>query len=284
MAKRLLVPVNDSAASHASLAVVTRFAQLLSAEVTLFHTVDIQGVKHKNIPDFQVDMIRDRALATGQNLLAACSLELSQYGLSPRQVLVEGSPDEMVCAESDKGYDFLVVGAKIHSDLRDLLMGSVSSELIHHCDRPILAVKHGAQIVAPPEPAGPVRAMVALDDSAASAGCVGFLAALDAVDAFELTLAHVVDPAQADSDKAQSQGQTLIQRQTEVLKKAGYRISGSEVTSGSPGEELCRLFTEGGFELLIIGKPNLGEIKERLLDSVCHHLFHHCPGHQMIVP
>ena len=59
----------DSQPSRECLGAAINVARLTGAELTLFHAVDTGAIKYKNIPDFQVDMIRERAAATGRILV-----------------------------------------------------------------------------------------------------------------------------------------------------------------------------------------------------------------------
>lgn len=54
--------------------------------------------------------------------------------------VVEGDPKD--CLESVR-CDLLVVGARGHNRVAELLLGSVTSHLVQHCHRPLVIVPHG---------------------------------------------------------------------------------------------------------------------------------------------
>ena len=279
MAVRILVPVDNSKASRECQMIAGRIAKTFGAQLTLFHAVDIHGVQHKNISGMHLDMIREKAREMGQRFIEGHAKELTAMGLSPRVVLMEGEAAPAVCEEAQRGYEMIMLGTQVHSDIRQMLIGSVSTALINHCKIPITVIKTGGPTMEELSLTRPMRLMMAVDKSHASERCVEYIAHLSAAGALEITLVHIKEQGMG----AQKEPEELLKGYAARLQMAGYKVK-SEVREGEPGKELSALFEEGEFDLVAAGKAKPTEVRERPGFSVGHYLFHHCKGHQIIVP
>ena len=71
--------------------------------------------------------------------LTKASVILRNAGYQVDAKVLSGEPDEVIAREVEtKGYDFLVMGAFGHSKLRNLIIGSTTTEMIRSCKIPIL--------------------------------------------------------------------------------------------------------------------------------------------------
>ncbi|MCA8971365.1 MAG: universal stress protein [Planctomycetes bacterium] len=63
-------------------------------------------------------------------------------GLASRSLVLTGDPRSTIlaCAERE-GVDLIVIGSRGHSELTDLVLGSVASYLTHHSPRPVLVIR-----------------------------------------------------------------------------------------------------------------------------------------------
>lgn len=274
MALRILVPVDNSEPSRLCEAATVKFATILNAEVTLFHAVDTGSVRYKNIPDFQVEIIRKRAREAGNQFLSKRAEQMSAQGINTRSVLVEGAPGEEIAKEVNRGYDFAMIGVHVHSDLHIFLFGSVSAELIHNSRIPILVIKDTGHDLGDLVNR-PVRVLMALDETLASQRCVNFFTAHKSEDQIDLTLVHV--------SNEQSKETAFMDEYEQRLKKAGH-ITRVEIKTGNPVEEIKAVTNAQTYDFLIVGLPKIGEDLHTLRDTVGHRLFHDCDAHQMLVP
>lgn len=70
-----------------------------------------------------------------------CS-ELETDGITCDVVIVDGDPRVALHEiASERGADMLVLGSRGHSQISDLMLGSVASYLTHHCPVPVLVVR-----------------------------------------------------------------------------------------------------------------------------------------------
>jgi nucleotide-binding universal stress UspA family protein len=93
-------------------------------------------------------------LGTGDNPLEtdACK-SLRDSGLPYRTIVEDGRAASVIAAVADReNADLVVVGRRGRGGLAELLLGSVSHELSHHCKRPVVLISSSGG-TAPKEPA-----------------------------------------------------------------------------------------------------------------------------------
>lgn len=74
-----------------------------------------------------------------QRRLDAAAGQLSEAGLTVLTRRVEGQPETVLAQMvEDEGFDMLVMGARAHSRIRDLMIGWTTTEMIRSCKVPIL--------------------------------------------------------------------------------------------------------------------------------------------------
>jgi len=105
-----------------------------------------------------------------------------------------------------------------------------------------------------------------------------------------LTLLHVVDldrlayrmipdfQVAMIREQAARSGELLLRGYQELLAEAGMSAD-KRLEFGSPREAISRIANDEGFELLVLGRRGLGEIRDVLFGSVANHALHHvrCP-------
>jgi nucleotide-binding universal stress UspA family protein len=67
--------------------------------------------------------------------------QLQESGVTYRTVMQDGRPASAIAQVADQfGADVIVVGRRGRSGVAELLLGSVSHELVLHCKRPVLVI------------------------------------------------------------------------------------------------------------------------------------------------
>lgn len=293
---RVLVATDGSEPSHRTEQFVARLARAVPMEVLLTHVLNLEKLEYKMIPDFQVEMIREGAKRTAEGLLEREARSFRDLGLEVRPRLLVGDPGPSLCDFAHReGVSAAVVGRRGHGDLQDILFGSTSNYVVHHCRQPVMVVKRAGPILSADEAARPVRTLLALDPSGASQRCVDFLASLEeGRQGLDLTLIHVVNPDRFGLDHLPGEAryealrslhqaaEGLLALHAERLQGAGYAVR-TRVEEGVTGKTLCRVYNEDRFELVVMGRRGMGDLNEMLFGSVTHFVVHHCSGHVLIV-
>ena len=79
-------------------------------------------------------------------------------------------------------------------------------------------------------------------------------------------------------ESARKSGEALLQEQAARFAAAGIACT-PRLEFGSPRETICRIANEEGFELVILGRRGMGEIRDALFGAVSNFVLHHvrCP-------
>ncbi|HXV21543.1 MAG TPA: universal stress protein [Desulfuromonadales bacterium] len=134
------------------------------------------------------------------------------------------------------------------------------------------------------------KILVPVDGSATSMKTIDAIIARKERFPAPLTLLHVVDldrlayrmipdfQVAMIREHARRAGEQLLNSTQEHFSRAGMSTE-LRLEFGSPREIICHIANDEGFELLILGRRGLGEIRDVLFGSVANHALHHvrCP-------
>jgi nucleotide-binding universal stress UspA family protein len=141
--KRILVPVDFSAASRAALWRAGELATALGATIELLHVVDLPPPLHVISeghvplpPEYRQDVLR----STEDHLKDW--LETAQIPATIPRALGEGKPFvEIVKYAREHGVDLIVMGTHGRGGISHLLLGSVADKVIRTAPCPVMTVR-----------------------------------------------------------------------------------------------------------------------------------------------
>lgn len=138
MYKRILVPLENSSYDEAILQHVRLLAKHSGASVVLIHVADgfaARQAKHLGLRESE-------EMRLDMNYLEQRTAELQSDGLVAESVLAGGDPSsEIVAAAEREGCDLIAMSTHGHRWLKDLIYGSVASEVRHVSPVPVLLVR-----------------------------------------------------------------------------------------------------------------------------------------------
>jgi nucleotide-binding universal stress UspA family protein len=137
--QHIVVGVDGSDASVQAAATAGRLAADLDAKVTAVYVRQLPTT----VPPFGAGIYLDSYLQEGERLAAERAAEaLEEAGAPWRFEVRDGDPAiQLDLAAEEQGADLVVVGARGHTVAHCLLLGSVSTRLLHHARRPVLVVR-----------------------------------------------------------------------------------------------------------------------------------------------
>ena len=79
-------------------------------------------------------------------------------------------------------------------------------------------------------------------------------------------------------EHARKAGETILREQVARFTSAGMACD-ARLEFGSPRETICRIANDEGYDLVILGRRGMGEIRDALFGAVSNHVLHHvrCP-------
>ena len=141
MDRKILVPVDGSAASARTIEAVIEHRAQLQTPLTLLHVVNIDKLAYRMIPDFQLEIIREHATIAGNELLTSKKILFDAVGIPCEPRLEYGSPREVICQiANSEGFDLVILGRRGMGEIRDALFGAVSNHVLHHVSCPVLLI------------------------------------------------------------------------------------------------------------------------------------------------
>ncbi|TLX84107.1 MAG: universal stress protein [Thaumarchaeota archaeon] len=77
----------------------------------------------------------------GQDILSKCSEIAKQKGLTVNTILLQGNPASKILDFSKKKCDTIIMGSRGMGKFKELILGSVSSKIVHHSLCSIMLIK-----------------------------------------------------------------------------------------------------------------------------------------------
>jgi nucleotide-binding universal stress UspA family protein len=142
--RHIVVGVDGSDASARAADMAGRLALNLDAKLTVVFVRQLPGVAPS---PFAMTMDFDNYWSDQERLASSRAAGvLDGLGAAWRLEVRTGDPAvQLERAAEENDADLVVVGARGHSVARRLLLGSVSTRLLHHAHRPVLVVRYAEQ-------------------------------------------------------------------------------------------------------------------------------------------
>lgn len=143
--RTILVPTDGSANSRRALAYAGYLAELCQASVGLLHVVnlsaEVPALNHFSTGGYIPDKVLDDIQESGR-LMVNEELKQLPPAVAAKGFLEVGVPTDIIidfCTRN--GYDLIVMGSRGLGMIKELLLGSVSSYIVHHAPCPVMVVK-----------------------------------------------------------------------------------------------------------------------------------------------
>ncbi|WP_392530886.1 universal stress protein [Nostoc sp. C117] len=244
MIRRILLAVSGLGHAEEMLKTLREIPSIQSAKVTVLHVVPAQSTATTMTAKWEDG---GKILA---NTIQSLNLDPSQVS----SILRQGDPKDVVCQVADEiDADLIIMGSRGLKRLQSILSNSVSQYVFQLSSRPMLLVKDDIYVKRIK------RIMVAIDNSDAAKNCLKLaLFLLRDIQGGELILANIStdlggkisEITQVNADK----NSVLAAAVAEAAKQGTQ--SRSYISSGKPGEEICRLAGELNVDLLLLGSPD----------------------------
>ncbi len=282
--RRILLAVDGSDQAFEAVRYVSQLFPPNRIEAVLFHVMS-------EVPEGFWDVEKSPAFKHKLASIAAWAMRekaaIQEFMERARQLLLDrGVPADAVSvkieqrkkgiardiiAESQRGYDAVVVGRLGKSHLKDLVWGSVSNKLIGRLINVPVCVVGGAPQVG--------KILVAMDTSEEATKALDYAGTMVEITECEVTLLHVIRgfeswtvDASEELRKAERTGETLLEEAVGRLERAGLdrdRIS-TKIRTGaaSRAEAIVEEARNGGCGTIVIGRRGLSRVEEFFMGRV----------------
>ncbi len=141
MIRTILVPVDGSDHSQKAAELAGRIATE-GTYVELVYIYPLASAEVQGLAALERDEIDELREEAGRHILARAFDAVGNVDAVVRRTTLLGDPAaEIVQLASERGADLIVMGSRGLSDFRELLMGSVSTKVMHHAPCPVTVVR-----------------------------------------------------------------------------------------------------------------------------------------------
>ncbi|UCZ56719.1 universal stress protein [Desulfurispirillum indicum] len=136
---KILVPVDNSDTARRTLSMIIAHKEQFPPKLTLLYVINMEKLTYRMIPDFQVDMIRENARQSGEDMLQSYAAILERAGIAVEKRLEFGSPRERISRiANDEGFQMVIMGRRGRGEVSDVLFGSVANYVLHAVKCPVM--------------------------------------------------------------------------------------------------------------------------------------------------
>jgi nucleotide-binding universal stress UspA family protein len=138
---KILVPVDGSDISYRALDSALFLSERLGSKITAIHVIEKVPTVY-----IQSQKILDEILETHKNesqkILDEYSSIATKKGIAINTVLLEGNPASTILEFSQmEKYEVIIIGSRGMGHFKELILGSVSSKILHHSLCPVLLIR-----------------------------------------------------------------------------------------------------------------------------------------------
>jgi nucleotide-binding universal stress UspA family protein len=285
---KVLVATDGSRYGQWALNWVAKLPLVEPAKVTVLHVLDIAALRAPFLAqpvmagtDRYIQEEIQRMETRSAKTLKEATEQLTALKLRSTVRKEQGPVAPTILKRAPKRDGFLVVGSQGLDALDRFMLGSVSTNLIHHATCPVFVVKGEAV---------PLRRIIlAIDGSDASAKALKFvltkfhsdrLAGKGRGVPIHVTVFHVLSLVMYPGLKQASK--KLLEQSVQQLSKAGFTAE-PLCYLGNPAEEIMKAASRQKADLIVMGAQGLGAIARFLIGSVSTRVVQHASCSVLVV-
>jgi len=138
---KVLVPVDGSDNSYRALDAALLLSEKLGSIITVIHVMEEVPITHIGWEKMLNELL-EAYKKENQDILLKCSEIANQKGLTVKTFLIEGNPASAILDYNKKEkFDLVIMGSRGLGKFKELILGSVSSKIVHHSPCAVLLIR-----------------------------------------------------------------------------------------------------------------------------------------------
>jgi len=141
MFSKILVPVDGSNNSYKALEAALVLSEKLGSKISVVNVMEQVPITHIESEKLLSDLL-EAYKKENQEILSKCSDIAHQKGITIKTVLLQGNPAPVILDYSKKeNFDLVIMGSRGMGKFKELILGSVSSKIVHHSPCAIMIIR-----------------------------------------------------------------------------------------------------------------------------------------------
>ena len=146
MFEKILLPTDFSDVAEKALACVKQLKDAGTKEVVILHVIKKDSInviaQYSSIRDFRE--VENEVEGEARKKIARIEKELKEIGFQVKTRIETGFPfNEILRVENEENVSVIVMGSHGISNIKEILLGSVSEKVIRKAKKPVLVIKRG---------------------------------------------------------------------------------------------------------------------------------------------
>ncbi len=141
MFTNILVPIDGSDNSYRALDAALLVSEKLGSDITVIHVMEEVPITHIG-SEKMLNELLEAYKKENQDILLKCSEIANQKGLTIKTFLLQGNPASAILDYIKKEkFDLVIMGSRGLGKFKELILGSVSSKIVHHSPCAVLLIR-----------------------------------------------------------------------------------------------------------------------------------------------
>lgn len=141
MFTNILVPIDGSDNSYRALDAALLLSEKLGSNITVIHVMEEVPITHIGSEKMLNELLKAYK-KENQDILLKCTEIANQKGLTIKTLLLQGNPASAILDYNKKEkFDLVIMGSRGLGKFKELILGSVSSKIVHHSSCAVLLIR-----------------------------------------------------------------------------------------------------------------------------------------------
>lgn len=141
MFTNILVPIDGSDNSYRALDAALLLSEKLGSNITVIHVMEEVPITHIGSEKMLNELLKAYK-KENQDILLKCTEIANQKGLTIKTLLLQGNPASTILDYNKKEkFDLVIMGSRGLGKFKELILGSVSSKIMHHSPCAVLLIR-----------------------------------------------------------------------------------------------------------------------------------------------
>ena len=135
------MPIDGSDNSFRALDAALLLSEKLGSNISVIHVMEEVPITHIGSEKILNELL-EAYKKENQDILLKCSEIANQKGLTIKTFLLQGNPASVILDyNKKKKFDLVIMGSRGLGKFKELILGSVSSKIVHHSPCAVLLIR-----------------------------------------------------------------------------------------------------------------------------------------------